>query len=308
VGRIWDVAGKRFVDEATLVDALASSRHVLLGELHDNADHHLVQARLVAALAARGRAPVLAFEMLDGSQDARLEEALAAPGGPTPDGIAAAVGWEKSGWPAFALYRPILEAGLAGGMPVRAANLPSPLVRRVVREGKDALPPDARALLDAAPPLGEKDLKELKAEMDESHCMEMPAAMLAPMVLAQRARDAHMAARVAAAGKRGSILVTGNQHAREDRGVPAYLPPAERAAVASVAIAEVVKGWKTPERYAESYGDPLPFDYLVFTPGFAREDPCEKLREQLKKKREKAPAPAPAPPPAPPAAPAPPPA
>src|SRR5687767_16011942 len=39
-GRIWDVAGARFIITEALVARLAPARFVLLGERHDNADHH----------------------------------------------------------------------------------------------------------------------------------------------------------------------------------------------------------------------------------------------------------------------------
>ena len=51
--------------------------------------------------------------------------------------------------------------------------------------------------------------------MKESHCGELPEAMLDPLVLAQRARDARMAERMEAAGaERGAVLITGKGHAR----------------------------------------------------------------------------------------------
>ena len=65
VGRIWDQRGQRFADEEALVAAAAAADFVMLGEMHDNPDHHVVQARLVRALGDRGKRPALAFEMLD---------------------------------------------------------------------------------------------------------------------------------------------------------------------------------------------------------------------------------------------------
>src|SRR5512145_3183951 len=63
VGRIWDTRAGRFVIPTQLVGELARARYVLLGERHDNPDHHRVQATLVRALLAAGRRPAVAFEM-----------------------------------------------------------------------------------------------------------------------------------------------------------------------------------------------------------------------------------------------------
>src|SRR5206468_1524193 len=59
VGRIWDVKAGAFIGEDVLVARLVASRFVLLGERHDNADHHALQAKLVRAMveAVRRLAP-----------------------------------------------------------------------------------------------------------------------------------------------------------------------------------------------------------------------------------------------------------
>src|SRR5207245_9808486 len=64
VGRIWDVKAGTFIPEDTLVARLVASRFVLLGERHDNPDHHVLQAKLVRAIVAAGRRPAVGFEML----------------------------------------------------------------------------------------------------------------------------------------------------------------------------------------------------------------------------------------------------
>src|SRR2546428_3166466 len=57
VGRIWDVKVGTFIPEDTLVARLVASRFVLLGERHDNPDHHVLQAKLVRAMVEAGRPP-----------------------------------------------------------------------------------------------------------------------------------------------------------------------------------------------------------------------------------------------------------
>src|SRR5215475_12056660 len=64
VGRIWDVKAGSFIGEDALVARLVASRFVLLGERHDNPDHHALQAKLLRAMIEAGRRPALGFEML----------------------------------------------------------------------------------------------------------------------------------------------------------------------------------------------------------------------------------------------------
>jgi uncharacterized iron-regulated protein len=280
VGQVYDVRAKRFVEAAALEAAVAGAHFVLLGETHDNPDHHRLQARLVRAAAANGRRPALAFEMLDTTQQGAVDAAVAAPDR-TADSVAAAVAWAKSGWPAFDLYRPIFAAGLEARLPLVAANLPRKVVRQAVESGESALPAALRERLAREPPLAPAERDALRREMGESHCGKLPDEMFDPLILAQRARDAEMAEQlVRADAGQGAILIAGAGHVRNDRGVPAHLArdPQAKPSVA-VAFLEVRPGRCTAADYAEDLEvDALPFDYVVFTPGAEREDPCKAMK------------------------------
>jgi uncharacterized iron-regulated protein len=279
VGKIWDVRAGRFVEESALVSAVTGADFVMLGEMHDNPDHHVLQARLVRALAASGRRPALAFEMLDLEDQPKVDASLAeAPR--DADALGRAVEWDRSGWYRFAMYRPIFVEGLAAGLPVIAANLPSVAAKGAVMKGPEALPEATRALLAEEEPLAPEVVASLRKEMRASHCdAPLPEPFLDRLAVAQRARDAHMASRILEAGGTGAVLVTGNGHARRDRGVPMTL--ARRAParpVVSVGIFEVSRGRAAPGDYAAEFGaETLPFDLVVFTPGTEREDPCDAL-------------------------------
>lgn len=281
-GRIWDVKRGRFVDEAELLRALEAARFVVLGERHDQEDHHRLQARLVRELTRGGRKPALAFEMLDVGQQAAVDASLArAPR--DADALALAVDWAHSGWPDWALYRPVFAAGLEAGLPIVAANLPRAQVREIVKRGPNALPSELRARLDLDTPLPEDVARDMREEQDQAHCGQLPQEMLGPMVQAQRARDAHLADRLLAADTGdGGILITGNGHARTDRGVPSHLARrAPEKAVASVGLLEVAPEAPAPKDYAASFtAGALPFDYVWFTPAAPQEDPCAPLRKR----------------------------
>jgi uncharacterized iron-regulated protein len=303
-GRIWDGRAGGFVDEAALASALAAADLVLLGEVHDNPDHHVLQARLVRSIVATGRRPALALEMLTSDLQPDVDAARArTPRGPD---VLAEV-WKKGGWPDFELYRPVLAAGLEAGLPVIAANLPRPQVRSLVTKGLGSADPALRARLESGPALGAAEIAALRAEMMESHCGEMPEEMMDPFVLAQRARDATLSARLADASREGGgILIAGKGHVRT-RDVPAWLAiDAPGKKVASVAFVEIDPDEKWPGGYADELGSgEAPYDFVVFTPATDREDPCEKLRERSRSRKEKdaATPDAPAPPAAPGAAP-----
>ncbi|HEX8537536.1 MAG TPA: ChaN family lipoprotein [Cystobacter sp.] len=273
VGRIWDARTGQWLTPEALDAALGGARFVVLGETHDNADHHRLQAERVRALTASGRQPALAFEMLDAGQQPLLDETRQRSPG-DPDALARAVDWEHSGWPEWALYRPLFAVGLERGLPLVGANLPRPEVRRLVKVGPGALAPETRARLGLDAPVPEAQEKQTREEMSESHCGQLPESLLGPMAFAQRARDAQMADRLlGTATAAGGLLIAGAGHARTDRGVPAYVLRREPGLrVASLAFVEVDPEAREPHDY------PLPYDYVWFTPAAEREDPCAPLR------------------------------
>lgn len=284
-GRIWDVRAGKFVDEEALRAVAQGARLLLLGEVHDNADHHLLQARLVRMVTATGRRPAIAFEMIDETRQAAIESI---PEGErsNPEAYREAVRWDGSGWPDFALYRPVFEAALEARLPVIAANLPRARVREASRKGLGALPAAVRKRIERQGPLPPDVLAEFREEMSESHCGELPESMLDPLVLGQRARDAQLAQAIAEGSTAdGAILITGSGHARLDRGVASYLAGEELAQgpVVAISFQEVTEDRREPADYQSARAEPVRFDFVVFTPGAEREDPCEGLREHLRR-------------------------
>jgi uncharacterized iron-regulated protein len=247
---------------------------VLLGEKHDNPDHHRLQAAALRAMVAGGRRPAVAFEMFDSEQQPAIDRYRANPSA-TADGLGRATHWESTGWPPFELYGPIARVAFDNGLALVAANIPLGRIRALVHEGTHALGPD---LVDLGlerrfPPALEASLE---SELRASHCGHLPDAMIGGMALAQHARDAYMArAAIRADRGQGTVLVAGNGHVRLDRGVPYYLLRQKPGtSVASVAFLEVIDGMSEPQAYAKPIGaDELPFDFVWFTPRVDDEDP-----------------------------------
>jgi uncharacterized iron-regulated protein len=280
-GRIWAVAGARFITMDALVERLTSARFVLLGERHDNADHHAFQAWIVRGLIAAGRRPAVAFEMLDAEQAPALARHLArAPRDAA--GLGDAVGWAASGWPPWPDYQPIAEAALAAGVPIVAANLPPGVARAVARGDLAALDPSLVRTHGLDRRAAPETQAAMEREMRDSHCDSLPASVLPAMVTAQRARDAQMAERLIAAQQDGAVLVAGAGHVRTDRGVPAYLAArAPGATVASVAFVEVATGRTAAGDYGERFGaGRLPFDFVWFTARADDVDPCVRFQRR----------------------------
>lgn len=280
VGRIWDVNAESFVDPATLADRAAESRYVLLGEKHDNPDHHLLQARMIRELVARGRRPAVVLEMISLDRS----DALAAQLAEHPkdvDGLAKAVEWEKSGWLAWKYYRPIAEAALENDLPFLAANLPIGAVK-AMRRRPSAPPPDGKQpdpVQTAGVPADVREI--LTEEIQAGHCGHAPARMVQLLVEIQHARDAQLARVLEVAGEEeGAVLIAGNGHVRKWLAVPRFLEAEPPFVLAFTEVsAEVID----PEKYTRGGV----FDAIWFTPRVDDVDPCEQFRERLKERFEK---------------------
>ena len=284
-GRIWDVAAGAFIERQTLIDRLAGGRFVLLGERHDNPDHHRLQTWILQALIAAGRRPAVGFEMFTADDAPAIARHLAA--SPTDaGGVARAVDWQRSGWPDWAMYEPIVAAALQAGLPIIAANASPATVRALGQHGPAALPADLAARLGIDRPAAAEAQAAMAEDIREVHCGYASGPRVDAMILVQRLRDAQMAESLTRAGQPdGGVLIAGAGHVRRDYGVPTYLAGHESGSeVISVAFLEVDQHVFEAAAYATRFRRrTLPFDYVWFTPRADDQDPCTAFREQLQR-------------------------
>jgi uncharacterized iron-regulated protein len=278
VGRVWSVRERRFVAPERVEAAVRSARFALLGERHGNPDQHALQARLIAAAGRDGRRAALVAEQLDFEQQPAIDACRR----DCPDfgaDLGARVTWEKSGWPSYALYRPVFAAAGAEGAPVYAGNAGAKRIRELAR-GEPPTRDEAPWVARAREPLSAKGRDRLVADLTEGHCGHLPTGYAESLVLAQRLRDASMTAtlqRADASAERPdtAVLVAGTGHARRDYGVPTLLG----APALVVGFIEVAEGRSRPADYGPADG----FDYLWFTRRVDEPDPCVQFRERLEK-------------------------
>ena len=290
-GTLWDTRGARQADEEELLAEAVAARWVLLGEKHDNAVHHQLQARVVEALGRAGRRLAVVWEMAEPEhaaalRDARLESVGA---------LGAALAWEARGWPAWAEYQPIAEAALRHGLPMHPGKPARPLVRSLSRGEPLAAALAERLAWQQPYPAGVEPA--LLEELQESHCGLLPAEALGGMLKVQRLWDSWMADSLLAAGTDGigtgggtgggtgtraapggAVLIAGSGHVREDRAVPWQLRARGGGEAFTLALVEVAAGREHPADYAAF--DPARFDFVWFTPRVDEKDPCEGLRKR----------------------------
>ncbi|MEP1767838.1 MAG: ChaN family lipoprotein [Sulfitobacter sp.] len=236
---------------------------VILGEIHDNAEHHLGQAALMAQLKPKA----VVFEMLSPAQADTFNR------NPRDDldAAALAMAWASSGWPAFDLYRPVF--GALGDTPVVGAAAPRPQVRAASTDGAAATFGPKAALFGLDQPLPKDQLAQRSAMQFDAHCGAMPLEMMGGMVEAQRLRDAWFSKSALDALRTFGapvVVIAGNGHARRDWGMPAAIARAAKTVtVHSIGFVEL------PEPQNDQR-----FDTVFPTPAAQRDDPCAAFTSQ----------------------------
>lgn len=265
-------AGGISISEAQMMTRLRDADLVIIGEQHDNPAHHEKQANIIAALEPNG----LGFEMVPRAKETALYQARI-----TGEDAGAALDWANSGWPEWSLYKPLFDA--APGAVVTGGDLGRDATSLAVTSGAATAFGSGAARYGLDRPLPEETLALMTEEQKNAHCGALPAEMLPGMVEAQRLRDAAFAdaaLRLVEEGFTPAILITGNGHARTDRGSPLYLKQAAPALkVISIGQIEVREG--------ES-DNAAPFDIVIYSAPFDRGDPCEALIRKIRSKKKPA--------------------
>ena len=257
LGLIIDLCNGAPLTPQQLLTELAGSEQVLVGERHDNPDHHALQLWLLQALAQRREQGSLLLEMLNPDQQQKVAQVQAGiRQGQRPADLPAALDWQP-GWD-WALYAPLVEHGLAQPYPLLSANLDRDEILRIYRQVPS---------LDGAP--AEPAVQEaLLEQIRLSHCQMLPETQLPAMLAVQQQRDRRMAQQLAAAPK-PAMLLAGAFHVRRDLGVPLHLAQAGGAEALVLMLADV--GDEVSARQA---------DFVWFTPSQPQEDHCAKWRDK----------------------------
>lgn len=271
-GRIWDSRLQRFVTPEELLAGLRGARFLLLGEKHDNADHHRLQLSVLESLIAADALSGVAFEMIDASRTPKLE-GIAEREFAGEEELRTWLEWDE-GWE-WEFYSPLLLSGLDAGLPLAAANIAEDAVMDIYQGAGPTLP---EGIFDPAA------VDRLHADIDESHCGLLPESQFPAMVRVQQTRDLAMAEALRSlADEDGTaLLFAGSYHARRDLGVPNFLLALDadigRGEIVSLAFLEVEADEIVPASYLERFGGVAEHDYLWFTPAVEERDYCAQLR------------------------------
>ena len=259
IGEIRDLHSGEVLTAQQLLTRLAVPSRVIIGEQHDNADHHAAELWLLRSVGEQRQQGSLLLEMLTPDQQPKVD--MVRQSAQSPKDLVAALAWED-GWD-WNLYGPIVRFALAQPYPLLAANLDSGEIRTFYGN-----PP----VLQGERSNAQSVRNTLLGQIGDSHCGLLPASQMPAMLAVQQQRDRRMAERLLVAPT-PSLLLAGAWHARKDVGVPLHAVDLGAKPVPTVLI--------LAEQGAEVTAAMA--DYVWYTPAAPKRDYCEEMRKQFGK-------------------------
>lgn len=259
VGRLWSPEENRFLPPEALYQRLPPGGWLLIGEQHDNPDHHRIEAEIISTLGERQQLGAVALEMANSAQQPLLDQVLATRAAPTAE----ALDWSQ-GWP-WALYEAPLQAAFRWATRVLGADL--------TREQMAIAHTSGAPQGELEPAHGDF----MRTLLFDSHCGQLPRSQLDPMRQVQLARDQQIARvlRAAAIANRTGVLLTGSIHARLDLGVPRWLDQTPHLSLLLQAVDPALSA--ATEYRPATFGNLATVDLILFTPPQDTPDYCARF-------------------------------
>lgn len=225
----WSLPGGARIAAQEILSRAARESVVLLGEHHDNADHHRWQLQTIAALAVLQPRLVLSFEMFPRRVQAVLDRWVA--GELSEEEFLAASDWRQVWGTEASLYLPLFHFARLNRIPMVALNVERELVRTVGAKGPEAVSAAKREGISEPVPASAAYLDVLFAAYSEhgekGHVPARSDPEFGRFVEAQLVWDRAMAQALAetAARNPGALVVgvMGNAHIARGHGVPHQL-------------------------------------------------------------------------------------
>jgi len=222
----WTVPGAGRIAAAEILRRSAKAQVVLLGEHHDDVDHHRWELQTTAALAALRKNLVIGFEMfprrVQGALDRWVANEL------SEEEFLKASDWSRVWGYDPALYLPLFHFARINRIPMLALNVERELVRSVRSGGLASVPAEKREGVSRPAPAGESYLERLF----QSYAQHPENAHAAPartdtgfqrFVEAQLLWDRAMAQAMVEAGTRHPdaliVGIMGSSHVENGEGV-----------------------------------------------------------------------------------------
>ena len=149
----WTAPGGARIEANLVLARAARGSVVLLGESHDNADHHRWELQTLAALAVLHPKLVIGFEMFPRRVQGALDRWVA--GDLNEEAFLRASDWSHVWGMETEHYLPLFHFARINRIPMLALNVERDFVQTVRTRGLESVPPEKREGVSAAAPASE---------------------------------------------------------------------------------------------------------------------------------------------------------
>jgi uncharacterized iron-regulated protein len=275
VGTIYDTLTEQTLTETQLLERLKQHPIVLMGEKHDNPDHHQLEQRIAAAYLTTPTdqmvMEMIAYPTYLGTKISNDSTTLF----DEDQALKSLLNWDAQGWP-WGDYQAVIRA-VSGQSIIRGGNVDKTELKAMYQGG---VPNTHRFASMSDIPDSVKT--RITDQIFISHCEMMPKEHLGPFVEMQLAKDASMASTLKEGAKLGAerqLLIAGSFHTDKEVGVPLHLKAKGLESV-TLTLIEVEEDKPKISDYLKTSGS----DFLWFTPATEEVDYCAKMRSHQSSK------------------------
>ena len=200
-GQIYDLHSGKIISSSELLADLATARHLIIGEKHDNAEHHQIELWLIQNLLIQRPQGSVLLEMLTSEQQPRVNQVKCwLKDNPVvrDSRVQELLNWQK-GW-SWEMYGDIVNIGRE---------------QMLKKKKKNEFPKGKKSTA----PVVQEALRETIISMHEGN---LESQQLTSMLSIQQQRDRYMARQLLSAPV-PSLLIAGGYHASKSMGVPLHM-------------------------------------------------------------------------------------
>ncbi len=301
IGKIYSSHTKQEITYQELLDDVIKAEVIYLGENHENADHHRHQMQIIEDLIKQGKKPVIGFEFFSVDQTGHLMAYVSSQSAKHPkfvDDKREAIlrndlGWLSRADTTWQFYFQFVKLAAENKLTVFGADLPTGIVRRITRNGIEALTEIEKAFLRTTPFENEAYRQLMHERFKAAHCGYAHQKMMERMYDTWLARNDTMAHSIATMRKSNPdqpvVMILGKGHTENNMAVydrvAHRIPNIKQLNLGFTEIAinptPLESYFSAPKIVNKTF--PSSFEFLWFTQRTSYEDPCERFREQLKR-------------------------
>ena len=166
-GQIIDLASGEAIAFSDLINRLQAKDLVFIGEVHDQAEHHLIQVQIMQRLLNKRPRAAVGIEFLPHTAQPAVDRYMA--GNVSEQTFLEQAGWKDNWGLSFHLYRPLFQLSREQGKALLALNAPNDVVKNVARKGLSGLKAKERRLLAKSINLDNEQHRDYVKEAFRAH-------------------------------------------------------------------------------------------------------------------------------------------